>query len=414
MTYTSNSMYSQIQFSSNIPLEKLVQFNREYNNDNSTDIPGVLNIKPKKYNGESYNVISYDKKNLKKDEYDSYGKFRSIIFDKHSNIVSFSPSKSIDYDTFTGSNTIENVVIEEFIEGTMINVYWDSIVNEWVTSTKSTIGANSMFFKNHSNPITFKKLFEETCNEVKLDINDLDKQICYSFVFQNPKNKIVNQITDHKIYLIEAYILENTTCVIKRCNNLENILSNLPDETKVCIPNKLDFINKDGIDMKSWDDVKTYINSLQTPELMGLVAKNDKGERLKIRNPMFEYVRQLRGNQPKIEFHYITLRKNDQIEIFLQFYPEFKEDFEMFEQKITGFITQLHTYYVQSFVLKKILYKDLPYRFKSHVSNLHNYYKNDLRPQKLTIQRHHIDSYVKYIPNAVLMHSLNFDKRDKK
>ena len=54
---------------------------------------------------------------------------------------------------------------------------------------------------------------------------------------------------------------------------------------------------------------------------LGLVLINKvTGERAKIRNPVYEQVRQLRGNQPKLQFQYLSLRKEG-----MQDHQAFKE-----------------------------------------------------------------------------------------
>ena len=70
------------------------------------------------------------------------GLFRSIKTQLMENYFFMAPPKSIYFDDFVNENNIEDCYFEEFIEGTMINVFWDKYIEDWNMATKSNIGAN--------------------------------------------------------------------------------------------------------------------------------------------------------------------------------------------------------------------------------------------------------------------------------
>ena len=52
------------------------------------------------------------------------GLFRSVICDGDGNILCFSPPKSIDVESFKEKTSMGNCEIQEFSEGTMVNMYF--------------------------------------------------------------------------------------------------------------------------------------------------------------------------------------------------------------------------------------------------------------------------------------------------
>ena len=50
---------------------------------------------------------------------------------------------------------------------------------------------------------------DRTLNDIQL-LNDLPKNMCYSFILQHPDNHIVHTIKEPKIYLVSVYELSNS------------------------------------------------------------------------------------------------------------------------------------------------------------------------------------------------------------
>ena len=124
-------------------------------NDLSNNLDNLkeYNLKYKKY--KDYILINYEKSNINDDNTTSLGLFRSCLF-KHNNLICFSPPKSIKYNNFKQENNIHDCIIEEFVDGTLINLYYDNEPDEfgsacWKITTKGYIGARNKYFKNYTN-----------------------------------------------------------------------------------------------------------------------------------------------------------------------------------------------------------------------------------------------------------------------
>ena len=161
-------------------------------------------VECKTSNNQKYKVIRYDKNFLSADVVPTYGLCRSVILNSNNDVVSIAPPKSIPPDDFIRrypENT-ETIRAEEFVEGTMINVFWDPQIGlggSWEISTRNTVGATSSFYKN-TNAKTFRSMFLEAAKENNLLLENLNKMYSYSFVLQHPQNRIVFPFKKPNLY----------------------------------------------------------------------------------------------------------------------------------------------------------------------------------------------------------------------
>ena len=361
-------------------------------------------------NTNNYKVIKYNKEILLNDLIPVYGLLRSVILNKENKVVSFAPPKSIKSDTFIKNYLFksENIVAEEFIEGTMINIFWDSCIGihgSWEIATRNKVGANTCFYKK-SPTKTFQQMFLDCCISNNLTINELNKNYCYSFVMQHPENRIVVPFSKPQLYLVEVYeiIHSNGGDVNVYVQNIENIKnSNVFINTSVKYPN----IYKNCNDYSELID--TYASMNTNYEVLGVVIKNKStGERCKIRNPVYEQVRQLRGNQPKLQFQYLYLRNSGKVKDFLKYYPENKKEFSEYRDNVHLFTNILFKNYISCYIKKEKPLLEFPIQYRSHMFLIHQIYMNDLREQKLFITNNVVIEYVNKMHPAKLMYSLNY------
>ena len=167
-------------------------------------------------NNNKYKVIRYDKEMLAPDIISSTGLLRSVIINNKNRVVSFAPPKSISYESFVNKNPdkIDSVFAEEFVEGTMINVFWDEtsgLSGSWEIATRNTVGAEVCFFKSNEKMPTFRDMFLEAAKKNNLELNMLNPMYCYSFVLQHPENRIVVPFKNTQLYLVEVYSYLHTS-----------------------------------------------------------------------------------------------------------------------------------------------------------------------------------------------------------
>jgi len=351
---------------------------------------------------QTYKMVRYNKDILAVDLVPTYGLLRSVIINSENTIVSFAPPKSLPADYFIKKYETKSgyIIAQEFVEGTMINVFYDSC---WKIATRNTVDAEVSFYKKE-NGKTFKTMFEEACKETNFNLETLNPKFCYSFVLQHPDNRIVVPFSKPQLYLVEAYEITNKQMVIPQ--NISEVRANGQwSHTRVRFPEVYEFT--------TYSELIEKFASPNTPyNIMGIVVKHLlTNERTKIRNPIYEEVRHLKGNQTKLQYQYLTLRSEGKLPDFLKYYPENKKDFSECRDKVHMFTNALHQNYLACYVRKEKPLNMFESQYKTHMFNIHQLFINDLRPKSLFVTNTVVQKYVNGLHPSLLMHSLNYHLR---
>ena len=365
---------------------------------------------------QKYKIVRYSKPSLSKDLIPSYGIFRSVVINSLNNVVCFAPPKSLHADKFMEMYHLENeteerkhIIAQEFVEGTMINVFFDPAAASWQIATRSTVGANMSFFQGPGSK-TFNEMFQDACVENGIFIHTLNPMYCYSFVLQHPCNRIVVPFSKPQLYLIEVYNIQH---------NLDGSICVYPQP--LSLVKQYGFWNATTIRFPEVYEFSTYsdlINKFASPNtpynIMGIIIKNViTNERCKIRNPIYEEVRQLRGNQSKLQYQYLSLRKEGKIPEFLKFYPETKDQLSKFRDQIHMFTNTLHQNYIACYIKKEKPLKEFHEQYKTHMFKLHEHYLTKLREQKGSVTNTVVINYVNNLAPSLLMYCLNYNFRKR-
>jgi hypothetical protein len=324
-----------------------------------------------------YRIIRYNKEYLKNDE--KYGLLRSVILTKDCRPVCFSPPKSISIEKFIDlyPNLDNDIIVEDFIEGTMINLFFDN--DKWQIATKKNVGANTCFYSQK----TFVELFNEACQTCNLIPSQLNPRFCYSFVLKHPENRFVEHIINPELYLIAVYEIRGNI-VIEQERFIDNV--------NIKTPEKFNFV--------CYDDIRLVFF---TPKMGAIIKHKQSGVRTKLRNPEYEKIRYLRGNQPNLLYHYLTLRKSEKVSEFLKYYPEYKDVFKQYRSIVHAFTEQLHHYYESCYIHKLKPLKEFPSNYKTHMFKLHEHYKTNLKSNNLYITNTEVIKYVNQIDSPLLL-----------
>jgi len=350
------------------------------------------------FNNKKYKILKYDKTRINDDTFNTMAFFRSVIM-SNNNILSFSPEKSRSNSYFLSIYSENECVAEEYVEGTMINLFYDKEISKWEIATKTSVGANIRFFKDQKN---FNTLFNEVCNYLKININNFDKQYSYSFVMQHPENRFVIPITEMRLYLISIYKIDNECKKIYEIPKVEYQNLNLPETLNYPFGHYFD----------TFSNLLTNYASLNTPTtIMGIVVKHKNGDRTKFRNPNYEHVKKLRGNNCKLQFQYLTLHKENKINEYLQYYPENRKLFNDYRTNLFNFTAALFNNYVECYIKKARPLKEYPFQYRNHMFALHELYLK-IKVENKIINFQEVIKYVKSLDPARLMFSLNYHLRD--
>ena len=397
--------------------------------DNSTI--NVTNYSTK--SNEKYRIVRYNKNLLHKAQIGKYGLFRSVIINDANRVVCFAPPKSVlaeqflemyplpnasvlsqfetDMDIEDVNRDNKNIIAQDFIEGTMINVFFDPSVGLtgcWQIATRSTVGADVTFFKGSTK--TFNNMFMEACLANGLHIHTLNPHFCYSFVMQHPENRIVVPFSKPQLYLVDVFqILQGVDNVVKVIPQKMSDVRQYGfwDLTSIRFPETYEFT--------SYTELIKKFASPNTPyNILGVVVRNlETNERTKFRNPIYEEVRHLRGNQPKMQYQYLCLRQAGKIPEFLKFYPETKNELSGYRDQLHMFTNTLFKNYLSCYVKKEKPLNEFPTQYKTHMFKLHEHYTANLREKKESITNTYVMSYVNALPPSLLMFCLNHNLRKR-
>ena len=391
-------------------------FNELLQDDNNTtsNVLKLNKLECRTENNQLYKIITYDKSILNYDLVDSYGLCRSVIINSKNNVVGFAPPKSFQADKFLELYPIpsEDIVAQEFVEGTMINVFFDptiGLTGGWEIATRNIVGATCGFFSQQlgsqeKSKQTFRHMFLEAAKENNLILENLNRQLCYSFVLQHPKNRIVIPIKKPQLYLVAIYCIDNNDP-----NNITIFTTDLQESTEYWLTTTIKFPETYAFNEYS-ELIDKYASMNTSYDKLGVVLYNKKtGHRTKIRNPVYEEVRHLRGNQSKLQFQYLTLRKEGKMKEFLKLFSENKKDCSLFRDQLHLFTNTVFENYISCYIKKEKPLKEFSLQYRTHMFILHDYYKNVLKRQKLHVTKKIVIDYVNNLQPQLLMHSLNYN-----
>ena len=417
--------------------------------NNDEEIQKILNhlkltMKHWKTDTGMYSIIKYDKRGMgvTHEDYKTIGLLRSLVVNEDGRIVCYSPPKSLyvtdELENHFDANNImsglsdENTnewYAEEFIEGTMINLFYSRGENGegWEIATKNTIGGRALFYspKNPKDEIeiresdTFRNMFFDTCAKIGFDYEMLPKDVVYSFVLQHPKNRIVLPITAPTIYLIGVYRItednDNQKIEIIQ-HSRDGFLKNIIKCDKIKMPKALSLNEQGpGADYTFKNFKKEYASMNSAYNMAGVVFYNMiTGQRMKLRNPVYEMVKNIRGNDNKIQFQYLSLRHGGRVADYLKAFPEYKSDFSYYRSQVHSFTRSLHQNYLDCFVFKKKPYAEYPAQYKKHMFALNKKYIEELRENKNRVTFNYVVEFVNKLEPGALLYSLNYVVKEHK
>ena len=132
-------------------------FSLMFHDPTSDELHALLvksNLTNKKWKSEGnvHSILKYTTGTLKCDEVETRGLLRSVVLDQYGKIMAYSPPKCVTPrpEEFSSRFSDENIIVEEFVEGTMINVFYHKPNGQeegagWDLATKSCVGGNIVF-----------------------------------------------------------------------------------------------------------------------------------------------------------------------------------------------------------------------------------------------------------------------------
>jgi hypothetical protein len=323
---------------------------------NIIDVPDYVKVRQINYGLENSTKYNYTMYNLES-EYIPNVNFKNRIYRSaimsETNLLTLAPSKSLSNDVFT-QFCINESQATEIIEGTMVNMFWDSNSKCWEIATKKGIGGNYYFFRNQyenvldeSEQKTFRQMFLDAF--VPLNNLSFDKSYSYTFVLQHPCNHIVLTIDAPALYFVYSYKIDSENNTYTYVNPRAH-----PDYDNfvmlgVKFPNVL------------YSDVQTALsNPMNDHRLVGyMVTDQATGFRTAYYNTKYLEVKCLRGNNPNLHYQYLMLRKIGKVSEFLRYFPMYRKHFNKFFEHFRLFSERIYKLYWEVHVKKTLQVFDL-------------------------------------------------------
>lgn len=281
---------------------------------------------------------------------------RGLILDKNTKkIICQSNIGTSSFEDFIKNVSIENCVIEENLEGTLINVYYYN--NRWNVSTKFCIHAENSKFRGNK---SFRQYFDKLCT---VDLNTLDVNFTYSFLLQIPENKLVSKIEKRSLYHIETQ------------NNITGEKINL--DIGIAKPNILKLGDLNTLNIKTYRNLNRELIKLTWENRGFMLYSHDRKHRCSLINPAYQVPLDLIKNQ--VDIKYIILEglyyKNN-INDILYYFPKYAVTKKQVNDDTNDLIKKLLAIYKDAYCFKNKEIKDILPKYKKILSDVHKVYKN--------------------------------------
>jgi hypothetical protein len=332
---------------------------------------------------DRYSIIRYVK-NKDKSNVTDVKWFRSVVWDTVTNRpVCVAPPKvessSIPLNTDT-TGSVTQLAVEEYLDGTMINVFRTLDHDEPILCTRTLVGAEGKFYSNK----TFATLFKEALIKQKDALSVIDKPTaetpaCFaSFVLQHPEHRIVSKVHSPRILIIHKGSVSPRGYV--------NITENFDDidmPRNIVLPRFPISGFSSEKELNAFFDLNCIKKSWYS---QGITFKDGKGNRWRMRNPNYMILRELRGSEATTMDRFLRLRAENKVKEYLRHFSEDRTSFWDFEQKLRESTRAVFAAYcdVHKAHIKKLA--DVAWAMKPCVFNLHSHYLKHLKPNSDSVK----------------------------
>ena len=308
-----------------------------------------------------------------------HGKWmRSLIWDTQQNLpVCVAPPKAEKGCVPTGEG-ISYPLVEDYLDGIMINVFRTvDDPNTLQIATRSQLGATSKFYSDK----TFEEMFSEALVAMKLTRQDILDRLAQptpmvpnhfiSFLLQHPNHRVVARCRSPRLWIVQlGCVLDNGTISMSEDCETFPTRFHLPRHTAANICASQETLNA------FFSETCTAVGWFY----QGMTFKDDKGNRWRMRNPDYLYLRTLRGTEGDMVDRFIRLRSQNKVSEYLKHYSEDREKFWEFEETLRTKTRDVYTEYCAVHKAHEKKFEEVDASLKPCVFKLHAHYLGNLKP----------------------------------
>lgn len=338
--------------------------------------------------------------------------FRSVVWDiREHRPVSITPFKSLDGENLPpASSAIGSLRVEEFRDGVMIGMFWDSYNRRWRIHTRSVLDANCRFY---SQTKTFNTMFWEAFGFLTVATgftpDHLDKTRSYTWVLQHPENRIVCHTAMPNITCVET-----TQCHIPDSATTTEPFApfkcvfEAPADARIAV-RAYTLPTWDALRQKLADDDRRFHHNTQ-----GYIVKDlATGQRWKIRTASYNTARRLRGNSARRDFVWLSTWKEGRDAMFKYFrvFPEENREANALIQRWKTATNDVFHIYVDAFKARTLDRKQIPPKYRPLVYGLHNEFMTRLKPEGKSVDWKTALAFMNSRDVAQMLFVLNWEAR---
>jgi hypothetical protein len=321
--------------------------------------------------------------------------FRSVVWDIKRHVpVSVTPFKSEQGEC--APTFAEGVTLEEFADGVLIGQFWDANTESWRIHTRSTLDARCRYFSKRP----FHVLFYEA---MTTNLEALDRNVCYSWVLSHPENRIVCPVTKPTATLVAQHrVAEDASFVeVAREETPAALVSYLPKVFSTT-------------DIMGILGMMAAMNGTITSQ--GIVMKNagEPMKRWKMRSQLYKTVRNMRGNQARLDFLWMDMWSKNTLNEYMRFYPEERSAINNVVNRWKIITQEVFKIYTDVFKARCADKASIPAKYRPLVYGIHNLYMNTLKPMNRSIAWADVVKHMNGLDTAQKIFVLNWDLRQER
>jgi hypothetical protein len=353
------------------------------------------------------------------------GVYNSVVLHPQTRrVLAIGPSKSCSVSKFhyLYGDIIHNrntVQVQQLVEGLFVQFFWDERIQSWEISTRNSVGGYYAYYRMpHEPSITYREMLYDALGlsgdgNRSLDqwegLQFLNKQFCYHFILQHPRNHIVFHHKRALLYMIGAFELH--------VNGIQNRIRFVPpSEYLSTFPETNSWIHFPTVHTidQTMDTVEKIIKQYTSIQSMSynmgvLIKQVDTGDYVMAFNPAYEELLKLRGGtHPNILYNYLCLKRVKKVKEFLVHFPQYKKLFWSFHELFESFLEKLHKSYVHHFILKTETKIHKKYYY--HIQQLHKtIYIPSLQNSKVVMKKPVVRAYIDQLEPGYIFHMLQHE-----
>jgi hypothetical protein len=315
---------------------------------------------------------------------------RSVVWDTETNRpVCVAPPKAEKMEPPTGKD-VSYSLVQDFLDGVMINVFRTlADPSTLQIATRTQLGASGKFYSEK----TFEQLFLEALSVMKLSKEDLlamlpvpSEELPASFaslLLQHPEHRVVSRCRSPHVWLVHLGTVDK--------DGLVNIVESDPSwNAKLRLP-EYPVGATNGV-FASETHLTGFFHGVCGSKgwfYQGMTFKDGKGNRWRLRNANYLYLRTLRGSEATGVDRFLRLRSESKVTEYLKHYTEDRQSFWEFEQALRQKTDEVFKAYCSVHKSHEKKLEDLPWAIKPCVFKLHSHYLEHLRPNNEKVNMKH-------------------------